>query len=105
MTREDEVGEAILHKWVGRTLESPKDIENAYLELDEEGFPLFCKDKDGSILEVLGGQDSPELPLVRFNILTNVGLDTQNEKARKETVVDFLARKPLVIDISKENTQ
>ena len=105
MTREDEVGEAILHKWVGRTLESPKDIENAYLELDKEGFPLFCKDNGGSILEVKGGQDSPVLPQVKFNILTNVGLETQDAEAGIESVVDFLARKPQVIDISKETPQ
>jgi hypothetical protein len=91
-----------LEVWVGRVLCGNRDIEEAFKAFDKEGNRLFCKDKDGNILEINGGQDSPIQPIVIFDEWVNFGKDDEKAEHKRLPVPEFLALHPMVIDVAKE---
>ncbi len=90
---------------MGRVVRTPRDIASAFKELDMEGERLFCKDKSGLILEITGGQSSPLYPQVLFTIWIDLGKSTEKAEEKKESIVEFGAREPKVVDIEKEMDQ
>ncbi len=96
------VNQTPLEVWEGKVLSGNADIAKAFLQFDKEGDRLFCKDKDGNILEINGGQDSPIQPIVIFDKWINFGKEGEKAEHKRLPAPEFLGLHPMVIDISKE---
>lgn len=93
------------NSWVGRTLLNKRDIEEAWKEYDgvRGGERIFCKDKNGRILEITGGIGSPLIPLIVYTEWKNFGKDNEEpiENVKMHTP-EFLALRPTVVDVEEE---
>jgi hypothetical protein len=96
---EEEIDNAWMN--IGTLIEDITLFEKIVSSYDQRGVRVFCKDKNGNVLEITGHQDSPVLPQVKLVEWKDIGQPSEKGIDITESIVTFTNRKPEIIDIDQ----